>query len=144
VSLLRAAEQRDTSDDFMARLHARLDTLEPEAARAPSLFERLREGMSAFTGTLRGYRAPAFGVSLAALVLVTVFLSRRPDVPSTPSNTAPAVTEVAEKQVPTETLRQNVAIAASNPFEDPVAATLDAQAASSEDKSPAQPGVPSS
>src|SRR5689334_10342091 len=40
VALLRAAPRHDTADDFMARLHARLDTLEPQPVRNSSSLGR--------------------------------------------------------------------------------------------------------
>ncbi len=131
VALLQSAPRFDTSDDFMARLHARMDSLEPQALRRPTFVESLRDQGKAVWQSLRIHRVPAFGVSLVALVLVAGVASRRPNTPvytASPQSEAQALL--------TEPLRQSVALAAHDPLEDPAAANLEAHTALSENGSP--------
>src|SRR5437016_11161807 len=46
VRLLQATPHLDTADDFMAKLHARLDTVEPATFRKPSPLETVRDWLS--------------------------------------------------------------------------------------------------
>ena len=56
----------------MARLHQRLDGVEPEAVRSPSSLAAFREWLTGLSTALRNPRVSAFGLSLSALVLVAV------------------------------------------------------------------------
>ena len=58
VSLLRGAARFDTGDDFMARLHARLDDVSPEPARRQSVAERTREALSRVRDGFSARRIP--------------------------------------------------------------------------------------
>lgn len=135
VALIQSAPRFDTSDDFMARLHARMDTLEPQALRRPNFVESLRDRWGEVWQSLRIHRVPAFGVSLVALVLVVGVAFRRPTAPVT------ATPHHAETQaLLTEPLRQSVALAANDPLEDPAAANLEAHTALNENGSPSDNG----
>lgn len=126
VDLLRLAPLRDTGDDFMARLHARLDGLEPEAARRRTPLEAARDWLVEAGGALRQQRGPALGFGFAASALVLVMFTQRPGVAPAPGVAPPfAVT------VDAEPLKANAALSAGDPFTDPVAATLEAHAADS-------------
>lgn len=122
VQLLRTAEVFDTGPDFMAKLHARLDGLEPEPIRrtpwtalrdwAADVRERVR---------IRPVQALSFGMASLALVMVLV-VGIHPDhtqgtnVPTSPP--APlAISQAARVG--------NVAVTASDPFDDPAAAKLE-------------------
>jgi anti-sigma factor RsiW len=123
VKLVRAAPRLDTSDAFMAKLHARLDGLEPEAVPASSLLGGLRDAWAGLWRGVNARRIPALGlgVGLAAALGAILFVPR----PAAERSSVPPI-------VVAETLQRNVALAASNPFEDPVAANLEARAALSD------------
>src|SRR5579862_7694793 len=67
VHLLHAMERHDTSTDFMARLHARLDGLESPQVRARSLRDTLQGWLAGMRDPLRLNRLPAFGLGLAVV-----------------------------------------------------------------------------
>ena len=137
VQLLHAAPRYDTADDFMARLHQRLDGVEPEAMRSPSGLTAFREWLTGLGASLRNPRVPAFGLGLSALVLVAVVAKQQFTPQSAPTAPPTAITRPAETPPVTPTastqqLHSNVAISASNPFEDAAAANLEAQSADSD------------
>jgi anti-sigma factor RsiW len=135
VALLRNSARFDTSADFMANLHARLDGLEPESARPRALWATLRDWLAGATQTLRTARVPALSLGLATTALIAVLLvPHEPRDPVTPPPPASDSTGVAP--IASQTLRRNVALAASNPFDDPVAANLAAHAAMNETETP--------
>jgi anti-sigma factor RsiW len=123
IYLLRTAEVFDTSNDFMAKLHARLDGLEPEPIRRTPL-TTLREWAAGLRERVRIQTIPAlsFGmasVGLIALLITGIHSDRGVYHGTTPPPAAPeAVTQVA--------LDRHVAVTASDPFDDPVAAKLEA------------------
>lgn len=126
VELLHARPHLDTSDDFMARLHAQLDTLEPNRSWKTTLQGWLVDAHQ----TLSVRRWPALGVGVAlASVVGAAFVVTRPTVnPPVP----PVMNSFAEQtQIAPITAQRNeqqhVALTASNPFDDPVAAHLEAQ-----------------
>jgi|SRR5579884_2508176 len=120
VQLLRMAERHDTSMDFMARLHARLDGLEPQQTRSHPLRDSVQGWLAGLRDPLRLNRLPALGLSLAMAAVVLFFALDRPVDSVNPAGT-PA------QAISVEPLRRHVALSASNPFDDPVAATLEAQ-----------------
>src|SRR5579871_6843075 len=67
VELLRSADRFDTGDDFMARLHARLDGLEPEPMRKPSPIMALRDWLAGARAGLQARRIPALSLGMASL-----------------------------------------------------------------------------
>lgn len=117
VDALHAAPLYDTGGDFMAKLHARLDGLEPEPPAARTLVEAFKDWWMGLREPMQVQRVPAIGLALAAAALVGMVLLNQPagDV------TAPVV-------ITRDQLHRDVALTASNPFDDPVAATLDANA----------------
>jgi anti-sigma factor RsiW len=138
VRLLRATERLDTGDDFMAKLHARLDGLEPEPAPSRlglgALYDGLREAV-------QRYRVPAFGLGISAAALATVLVFSRSGVTTTDS--APVLPPTLPRlagQSPNagDSLKRNVALVASNPFDDPVAANLEAHSELSDAGAPAE------
>ena len=125
VSLLKAAPQRDTSDDFMARLHAQLDNVEPEAQSLPS---RWRDRAADFGALLRNPRVPAVGLSLSAVALIAALAVNQFAPGTSPVNNAPAaIATPTPTAASAQTLNHNVALSANNPFDDPAAANLEAQ-----------------
>jgi anti-sigma factor RsiW len=119
VQLMQSLERRDTGDDFMAKLHARLDTVEPERARGRSVSVAIRDWLEGIKNSLHGYRAPALGLSVGMVALLALFLF--PVTQQEPSNIPP---QPPAPIVAPETVGRNVALSASNPFDDPAAANL--------------------
>jgi anti-sigma factor RsiW len=128
VDLLRMAPRRDTSDTFMASLHARLDTVDPALGRGRSAWERVRGWFAGSDGPSFANRVPAlsFGIAVAALALL--FASNRPNEPATPS--AAAVT-------PPDSVHVSIAASANSPFSDPAAENLEFRAGSKSTSGPA-------
>lgn len=124
VQVLRTADRYDTADDFMAKLHARLDTVEPEPARKPSLQNLAQNWLGALQAGLRAWHVPALTAGFAAAALVLLVQSKLPVVPAT-SASLPVVEHVRED------LSRQVAFVASNPFDDPVAAKVEVDGANS-------------
>jgi anti-sigma factor RsiW len=127
VNLLQRSERFDTDDDFMAKLHARLDGLEPEATRARLSVAAIRDWLAGMRVSLRAARVPALSLGVAATALFAAFIFQRASEPAVSGTGTPA--PVSEMPIAAQTLHRNVALAASNPFEDPVAANLAAHAA---------------
>ena len=122
VQVLRAADRYDTADDFMAKLHARLDRVEPEPARRPSVRDMAQNWLGALQAGLRTWHVPALTAGFAAAALVLLVQSNLPVVPAT-SATPPAAEHLRED------LSRQVAFVASNPFDDPVAAKAEVDGA---------------
>ncbi len=121
ITLLQHAPLQDTGVDFMANLHSRLDTLGPVGGRrtirdmAADLFMAIQTHL-----VLKPVRTLGMGVAAlgAAALMVTVPAALHTRVP------APLAGEVISQ----ENLDRHVAVTASNPFDDPVAAKLEAEA----------------
>ena len=128
VALLRSAPRFDTSDDFMAKLHAQLDSVGMKPAGPLSRLAGFRDWLLASGSGLRSPRLPALGLSLSAIALLAVIatnqLAPKPanDLPPLPV-AAPVVSPTASQQ-----LNHNVALSANSPFDDPAAANLEAHA----------------
>lgn len=123
VELLRGAPRYDTSQDFMAALHARLDGLEPTPTPTRTLLDGLRDWLAGARSTLQQNRLPALSLGLAAVVLILMFAVNRPDVsipPPTPQSIPHSVA-----MVPETTLPSVAAESTGNPFADPAADTLE-------------------
>lgn len=127
VNLLQNVERFDTEEDFMAKLHARLDGLEPEAAHSRLSLAALRDWLAGMRDSLRAVRVPALSMGVAVTALFALFVFQRTAQPPADKLGGPAT--ASEMPIAAETLHRNVALAASNPFEDPVAANLAAHAA---------------
>ena len=130
VALLQSAPRRDTSNDFMARLHAQLDVVAPEAQSPLARLAGWRDRFADFGTALRNPRVPALGLSLSALALA-VALAVNQWMPGAGPATAPAasVTPAANASAAQTMnhLNHNVALSASSPFDDPAASNLEAQ-----------------
>lgn len=122
VQLMRMTPRFDTGDDFMAKLHARLDTLEPEAMR-PSATERVRDWVAGIGEALRIRRTPALGLgfSVVALAGLLVVFPRNTVAPPV---TSPNSGSVRPQPPVFPEADRSVALSASNPLEDPAAANL--------------------
>lgn len=125
ILLLRAAPKRDTSEDFMAKLHERLDALEPTVARPPSLRSRLLDALGSMGIAFRRYRLQAVSVSLAGALMLSVFVMKQPV--STPDSNEPEVVAELHGGIATS-LEQNAVNATEDPFSDPVADRLEVHA----------------
>ena len=128
VSLLQMAPRLDTSDDFMARLHAQLDAVEPAAQSPLARFAGWRDRMADFGALLRSPRIPALSLSLSAVALVAALAVNQlaPGTKPAETVTVPVPHPVVSASA-TLNLNNNVALSASNPFDDPAAANLEAQ-----------------
>ncbi len=129
VSLLQTMPRRDTSDDFMARLHARLDTVEPQAESSLARLTGWRERLADCGAALRGPRVPALSLSLSAVALAAALAVNQWMPGARPSDTLPASKSAAVPAASAQTLNHHVALSASSPFDDPAAANLESQPA---------------
>lgn len=127
VHILRSADRYDTGDDFMAKLHARLDELEPEPTRGGSLRDAAQNWLVSLRAGGRGWHVPALTAGFAAAALILLVHGNLSVAP--PKAAPPAV---AEHVAPSEDLSRQVAFVASNPFDDPVAAKAEVDGASGE------------
>lgn len=133
IKLLQTAERFDTSNDFMAKLHARLDSVEPSII-APSPKRTLSVWLEGLREAFQGRRAPALGLGFSLAALAFIALTQQPAAFHAAPVPKPApVVPVASISEP---LRQNVALTASNPFDDPLAANLEARSAIKESDVP--------
>lgn len=119
VHVLRSADRFDTGDHFMANLHARLDELGPVPSRR-SPVAVLREWMLDIRQHLNARPIPTLSVGMASFLLAALIFSGRAPVATTIN---PAATEAVSQ----DALDKHVAVTASNPFDDPVAAKLEAE-----------------
>ncbi len=124
VALLRTSERFDTGSDFMAKLHARLDTLPAESVQRASIAESARDWVAGLQERFGARRAPVLTLGLALSTLAILIVTNGPTREVLPVQPAP------------EALSRNVAFTASSPFDDPVAAKVEADNfASSESRS---------
>lgn len=129
VQVLRSAEHYDTGDDFMARLHARLDEVEPEPARPRSLREVAQDWLVSLRMGARAWQVPALTAGFAAVAAVMVVHGNMPTAP------VKAITPaIAERVGNAQVLSRQVAFVASNPFDDPVAAKAEVDGAVGENR----------
>jgi anti-sigma factor RsiW len=128
VQLLHAAPRRDTSDTFMASLHARLDTIDPTVAGKQPLLSRLRSWFFLSNGSFAGSRAPILSFGLAVCVLALLFtVHRSPEPPAAPPSAIAAPDNV----------HISIATSAGSPFSDPAADNLELRAAGNPGRAPA-------
>lgn len=127
VELLHTMDRLDTSDDFMAKLHARLDTVEPEPMRRTTLHKWLKDLTEQIRIDLTARRMPVlnFGIAAAAMgLIVLVTLVGRPNgVSSTVVPSADPV-EISHVVPESEDLQRNLALTASDPLGDVAAENL--------------------
>ena len=120
VELVRYAPRLDTGDDFMAKLHTRLDGLEPELARSPSIGARVRDWAAGIQDRLRLRATPTVGLALAlacAAVIVVV-----PLLPKDTIGPSSGPVKAAVPQQVQQALDRHVADVASDPLGDVAAA----------------------
>lgn len=114
VQLVNGAPRREVSGDFMAKLQARLEDVEPAQPRWAWL--------QAIRDFARPNMLPAWGAAVATVALLIVFVY--PRTPVQPSGTGTLVVPASVQQA----VRQNVAISASDPLADVATANLEAHA----------------
>jgi anti-sigma factor RsiW len=133
VDLLHTAAPHETGDDFMARLHARIDGLEPEMARTPSLAVRLRDWLAGVQESLRIRSTPALGMTVAlcgvAALLILPLLPK-----GIPEQAAVAVSTSVPQPVQQE-LDRHIANVADDPLGDVAAAKLTTHLSPGDDNS---------
>ena len=129
VHLLHSVERLDTNDDFMAKLHARLDGLEPEPARQTSLKDWMRDVSASLRMGLVSRRAPGFGLGMAAVGIAAFAVLTHLPSPVVP-DTRGTVAISAPLTMPLnsgvhENLPRNVALTANDPLGDVAAEYLE-------------------
>ena len=127
VSLLRGAARFDTGDDFMARLHARLDDVSPEPARRQSVTERTREALSRVRDGFAVRRIPGLNLGMAAAgVAALLFMVQNTVTPPAVKTNGGAnvVVSTAALNSVHENLQRNVALSANDPLGDVAAENL--------------------
>lgn len=124
VQVLRSADRYDTADDFMAKLHARLDEVAPEPTRGWSLRDMAQNCLSSVQAGMRTLHVPALTAGFAAAALVLLVHGNLAIIPAPPELPPTAASAAAG-----EDLSRQVAFTASNPFDDPVAAKAEVDGA---------------
>jgi hypothetical protein len=99
----------------MARLHERLDTVDPSLAAGESPWERLRAWVFGVDRSLYSNRVSVLGLGIAAAAAVLFFGINRPDSPAI-APPAPAASD---------SVHMSIASSASSPFSDPAADNLE-------------------
>ncbi len=120
VNLLQSMDRLETSDDFMAKLHAKLDTVVPETGLHLSFFASLREMVYRLQ---QARTVPILSASMTMAGVIAFAILYHP----MPLRTVPV--PAAAKIGVEQPLQRNVALAAVNPFDDPAAANLEAHSA---------------
>ncbi len=134
VELLRVSTPFQTSDDFMAKLHARLDDLDAAPRRNRTPIDAMRDWLAGAGEMFRARRAPvlSLGMALAGFAALALFaqpLWTRPD--ETPASHTATLPNLQVQQ----TLERQVAASAGDPLGDAAAERLTAHAALGEDPS---------
>ena len=124
VQVLRSADTLDTGDQFMAQLHARLDDLGPVPARRTPVTV-VREWFYDIRRQCNARPIPTLSVGMASFIVAALLFSGRPGA-------VPAINTGAAEVVSQEALDRHVAVTASDPFDDPVAAKLEALSGASD------------
>lgn len=125
LDVLHTVPLLDTSDRFMASLHAKLDDIESAHSRNVSLSERLRRWWESGRGAVPAYRRATLAAGLASGILALILglqAVQRSAVPSAsdPVSAAPVISDGGQV---------SVAAAANNPFGDPAADNLEMRSA---------------
>lgn len=128
VLLLHSVERLDTGDDFMAKLHARLDGLEPEPARRNSLADWMRDAAANLRAGFTVRRVPGFGFGMAAAGIAAFAVFTH--LPTPVGQAVPVNVSVPAPSAPTpggvhEDLQRNVALTANDPLGDVAAEYLE-------------------
>ena len=113
VALLHEAPRRDTADDFMAKLHARLDHVEQETRQSHSMWDAFREMSAGMSNSLMRYRVPALSMGLAAsLLALAIVTTHKQEIPTTVKSSSKIVASAQKHSI------------SDNPFQDIVAENL--------------------
>ncbi len=116
VHLLHSAPRFDTSDNFMAALHGRLDTVDPSTSMEMSLWRRLQSWFSGAGASVYCSRVPALSLGFAAVAIALVVTFNHPGQPVNPLP-APAAAS--------DSVHVSIASSANSPFSDPAADNLE-------------------
>ena len=128
VALLRSVPRLDTSDDFMALLHAKLDTMDPETTSEQSPWTRMRAWLLASNSRPFANRVPAMSLGLAVVAVTLFVAANRPGNPGiTAATMAPGF----------ESVHVSIALSANSPFSDPAADNLEFRSSSLRTGAPA-------
>jgi anti-sigma factor RsiW len=119
VQVLRSAETLDAGDQFMANLHARLDNLGPVPTRRTPVAV-MREWLYDIRQQLNARPIPTLSVGMVSFIVAALLFSGKTG-PVGPLSVG------ATENVSREALDRHVAVTASDPFDDPVAAKLEAE-----------------
>lgn len=123
VELLKSADKLEPSDHFMANLHTRLDGVASvKTSWEPVL--QLRTWIIRFQDQLNRKRVSILSFGMATVVIAACIASFRPIAPTEGFGT---VARTSADSVSQDALSRHVAVTASNPFDDPVAAKLEAE-----------------
>ncbi len=117
VQLLRSVETVDAGDKFMANLHARLDTLGPVPTRR-SAGTVVREWFYDIRRQVNARPIPTLSVGMASFIVAALLFSSKPGV-------VPTINNTTAETVSQEELDRHVAVTASDPIDDPVAAKIE-------------------
>jgi len=133
IDLLRTSDRFDTGDDFMAKLHTRLDGLDSQSPHSRSPLNGLRDWLAGVGVILRTRRTPALslGVALAGVAALAVLAQPLWMHPGE----VPALDSVRPNFQVQQTLERQVAASASDPLGDAAAERLTAHAGLGEDAS---------
>ena len=116
IQILRSVPRLDTSDTFMAALHARLDTVDPAIQADRSPWRRLQGWFLGTGHALARNRVPALSLGLAAAAVALMVSVRRPVEP---------VAAVPPPAATADSVHVSIASSASSPFSDPAADNLE-------------------
>lgn len=123
IELLHSTPRLDTSNDFMARLHSKIDAIEPTQVRQNSwrpVFQARWEALKQIRPTLS---LSAIGVTIVTLALLPLLWKQQPLSP--PQREERSLRET--RRALTEPLNQTVASSADDLLSDPAATNLEAQ-----------------
>ncbi len=128
VTLLRGADRADTGNDFMARLHARLDEAAPvvPSRSNPADWARDLWGRARYRAGRRRVPMTALGMAGAGLAALALFVTHPIEGPSDLSGTGVSSPVLPASSVPAhENLQRNVALTANDPLGDVAAEALE-------------------
>ncbi len=126
VTLLRGSERADTGDDFMARLHARLDDAAPVVPSRSNPLDWARDLWGRIADGAGRRRVPmtALGMAGAGMVALTLFVTHPAAVPPVPLVPGVSASTGANASAH-ENLQRNVALTANDPLGDVAAEALE-------------------
>ena len=132
VQLLHNVDRFDTSDDFMAKLHARLDGLDPEPAHQRGVMDWVRGALESARSGFTQQRLPVLnlGVAGAGVVALMLFIQQPLTVSSVPGQHGSvsgivSARPTAMSETMHDNLQRNVALTANDPLGDVAAENLE-------------------